>query len=638
MTMNLRTCFTLLMALCIFAITNGQTPEELIQKVKKQKGDAQSSTYVELSQWYQTQKDSLAFYYAEKALLTAESELQRGWAAFQMANVYRDPFSNDPLKIKWLNETAVLMEGKNDSIAALSLHYLTATLQRKGMYPEALKAALKSMQMREKLPNQADYIRSLINLGYVYDRMGEYEKAISWHEKALEASLQFNDDEFIGRCYGLIGIAYDELEQFDKALEYNFKAIEYFKNVSDLGYQRAWFSNIGNTYTKLNDFTNAEKYTRMALALDVPTESNLVTLVNLGKIFLETERYQEAQKVLDSAVVLIQEADNKRFLSEAYYRLHELKKKEHKFEEALKYFELYKENEDFMHDEAKSRQINEMSIQYETYEKEKELLLKESKLQNRNFQLVSLLGLLCIVGLVAYLIFKRQQQKSKDQLKDSALKEAYLKIENQRLLEEQRMSISRDLHDNIGAHLTMVISSMEHLKKLFKIENQELETKLREITEFTKTTIGELRDTIWAMNKGQVVLEELMMRMTNYLAQQQSMHHEITFQYDFDSLEHPELKLSGSEAIHVYRILQEAIHNTVKHAAAELVKVSLSEKGGQLHLLISDNGKGMATETAGEGNGIANMRKRAEVLGGTIDFSSNLGEGTQIEFKCTFTI
>lgn len=636
MGMNLRTLIQLLMALCFFASAYGQSPEELILKVKKQKGDAQSSTYIELSQWYQTQKDSLAFLYAEKALLAAESELQRGWTAFQLANVYRDPFTNDPLRMKWLNETAVLMEGKNDSIAALALHYLTGTLQRKGMYPEALKAALKSMQLREKLPDQADYIRSLINLGYVYDRMGDYEKAISWHEKALEASLQFNDDEFIGRCYGLIGIAYDELEQFEKALEYNFKAIEYFENVSDLGYKRAWFSNIGNTYTKLNDFVNAEKYTRIALALDVPTESNLVTLVNLGKIYLETGRYKEAQHLLDSTVVLIKEADNKRFLSEAYYRLHELKKKEKNFEEALKYFELYKENEDLMHDEAKSRQINEMSIQYETHEKEKELLLKESKLQNRNFQLVSLIGLLCIVGLVAYLIFKRQQQRSKDQLNESALKEAYLKIENQRLLEEQRMSISRDLHDNIGAHLTMVISSLEHLKKLFTIENPALEHKLREITEFTKTTIGELRDTIWAMNKGEVFLEELIMRITNYLAQQQSIHHEISFQHHFESLEQPELKISGSQAIHIHRILQEAIHNAIKHASAQNIDVTVTEQRGDVLLQISDDGVGMEPNATHEGNGIDNMKKRAEVLDGKLNIRSENGKGTIIELTCRF--
>jgi len=636
MGMNLRPLIQLLMALCFFANTYAQSPEQLIQKAQKQRGDQQSSTFVELSQWFQAQKDSLALLYAEKAILSAESEVQRGFAAFQMANVYRETFANDPLRVKWLNETVVLTEGKNDSLVALALHHLAAMHQRKGMYPEALKAALKSMQLRQKLPNQEDYIKSLINLGYVYDRMGEYEKAISWHEKALEASLEYNDDELIGRCYGLIGIAYDELEQFDKALEYNFKAIEYFKNVSDLGYQRAWFSNIGNTYTKLNDFKNAEKYTRMALALDVPTESNLVTLVNLGKIYLETERFQESQKVLDSALVLIKEADNKRFLSEAYYRLHELKKKERNFEEALKYFELYKENEDSMHDEAKSRQINEMSIQYETYEKEKELLLKESKLQNRNFQLVSLIGLLCIVGLMAYLIFKRQQQKSKDQLNESALKEAYLKIENQRLLEEQRMSISRDLHDNIGSHLTMVISSLEHLKKLFTIENPALENKLREITEFTKTTIGELRDTIWAMNKGEVFLEELIMRMTNHLAQQQSIHHEISFRHHFESIEQPELKFSGSQAIHIHRILQEAIHNAVKHASAQKIDITVTEKHGNVFLQISDDGVGMEPMVTQEGNGFVNMKKRAEVLGGKLDIRSEKDKGTVIELTCRF--
>ena len=74
-------------------------------------------------------------------------------------------------------------------------------------------------------------------------------------------------------------------------------------------------------------------------------------------------------------------------------------------------------------------------------------------------------------------------------------------IESQNKLQEQRLSISRDLHDNIGAQLTFIISSLENTK--FGIPNLEtaVEKRLDKISDFTRNTIVELRDTIWAMNK-----------------------------------------------------------------------------------------------------------------------------------------
>ena len=75
------------------------------------------------------------------------------------------------------------------------------------------------------------------------------------------------------------------------------------------------------------------------------------------------------------------------------------------------------------------------------------------------------------------------------------------KIETQNKLQEQRLRISRDLHDNIGAQLTFIISSIDNLKFGFTDISEKLGSKLSNISSFTQQTIYELRDTIWAMNK-----------------------------------------------------------------------------------------------------------------------------------------
>jgi signal transduction histidine kinase len=79
---------------------------------------------------------------------------------------------------------------------------------------------------------------------------------------------------------------------------------------------------------------------------------------------------------------------------------------------------------------------------------------------------------------------------------ESQLKLAISKIETQNKLQQQRLDISRDLHDNIGAQLTFIISSVDNIKYGFEIENPNLNSKLDRISNFTKSTIVELRDTI----------------------------------------------------------------------------------------------------------------------------------------------
>ena len=80
-------------------------------------------------------------------------------------------------------------------------------------------------------------------------------------------------------------------------------------------------------------------------------------------------------------------------------------------------------------------------------------------------------------------------------------------------MQEQRLRISRDLHDNIGSQLTFIISSIDNLKFVTKDVNEKLKDKLSSISSFTSDTIFQLRDTIWAMNKSEITIEDLHARI-----------------------------------------------------------------------------------------------------------------------------
>ena len=148
------------------------------------------------------------------------------------------------------------------------------------------------------------------------------------------------------------------------------------------------------------------------------------------------------------------------------------------------------------------KQTAELEAKYQTAKKEKQLLEKEDESKRKTNLLLAISALAFFIALIGFLIYRQQKIKNRQQEQEFQLKSAIAQIETQNQLQQQRLSISRDLHDNIGAQLTFIISSVDNIKYAFDIENAKLENKLKSISNFTQSTIVELRDTIWAMNSG----------------------------------------------------------------------------------------------------------------------------------------
>jgi signal transduction histidine kinase len=513
-------------------------------------------------------------------------------------------------------------------------------------FPEALSLALKSLEYNQVNHLEKNIQRDMSFIGYIHDRMYEYRESIKWNRKALELAIKNNDKIGQAMCYGRIGIAYDELAEkdnfnpklFDSALYYNIKAAKLSEEAGDLGFARTTYSNIGNSFSKLKQYKKAEEYTLKSLAVPGFEDRKGVTLVNLGKIYLETGRYDAAKKILDSALNNTIKYGTRKYQFEAYYRLHELDVKKGNYKSALQNYIAYKSIEDSLLNETKTKQIVEVSERYKTAEKEREILVQRAELaeqnviiQQRNYQLFSLLGLVAILGLVGYLLYNQQKLKNKQLQKESELKEALVKIETQNKLQEQRLRISRDLHDNIGAQLTFIISSLDNLKYGFDINNQGLEDKLSGISSFTRDTIYELRDTIWAMNKSEITFEDLQSRISNFIEKANISSKDIKFEFTIDENVNTKTAFTSINGMNIYRIIQESINNAIKYAEANRISVKIQYKNEAIEIEINDDGKGFDLATVELGNGINNMKKRAEEIKAKLVINSTIHKGTQIK-------
>ncbi|MBR9914668.1 MAG: tetratricopeptide repeat protein [Algicola sp.] len=570
-------------------------------------------------------KSSLGIVYYYLAIANDQTSPSKALEFYKKANPYLETYHQEFIKDAYYRQA--------------NIHTLFSE------FPEAIKMALKSLEYNQIQNNEAEVQRDMSYIGYIHDRMYEFKASITWNRKALKLAKKLKDSMAIALCYGRIGIAYDELAEkdnfnkklFDSALYYNIKAAKLSEQSGNLGFARTTYSNIGNSYSKLKDYKKAEEYTLKSLAVPGFEALKGVTLVNLGKIYLETGRYEAAKKILDSAMRNTLTYGTRKYQLEAYYRMHELDVKKGDYKNALKNYIDYKSIEDSLLNETKTKQIVEFREQYKTAEKERQILMQRAEIaeknltiQKQNYEIYSAIGLAVILGLIGFLFYKQQQLKNKQLKKENELKDALIKIETQNKLQEQRLRISRDLHDNIGAQLTFIISSIDNLKYGFKIDDDKLTQKLERISAFTTSTIYELRDTIWAMNKAEISLEDLHSRISNFVEKANLTSDSVHFKFLSNMSDMAQCKFSSVQGMNIYRIVQEGLNNAIKYSEAKHITVTFNREADVNKMTIVDDGKGFDMVKVQSGNGLNNMQKRAAEMAAEIQIDSKKQEGTCI--------
>jgi signal transduction histidine kinase len=156
-----------------------------------------------------------------------------------------------------------------------------------------------------------------------------------------------------------------------------------------------------------------------------------------------------------------------------------------------------------------------------------------------------------------------------------------------------------------------------------------LDEKLSTISAFTKSTIIELRDTIWAMNHDEISFEDLRVRIHNFMEKAKEVKENISFAFDIDaSLKG--ITCTSVQGMNIYRTVQEAVNNSIKYADASQIRVKIQMIEEKVSIQISDNGKGFNLEEYELGNGIVNMKKRITDINGTLTIYSKIGQGTTI--------
>ncbi len=188
---------------------------------------------------------------------------------------------------------------------------------------------------------------------------------------------------------------------------------------------------------------------------------------------------------------------------------------------------------------------------------------------------------------------------------------------------EERQRIAKDIHDTAGHSITTVIMQTEAAKLVIDTDPQDAKRKLIAANLQAKHALEELRESVHLLSgvEGKVALKDELMKIIH----ESSDGTDITIRSDIDDIE-----LCDAKRRFVCNSLKEGISNGLRHGGATAFWFELKASGDAVTFLLSDNGKGSDLASIKEGLGLSGMHRRAESLGGTLWFETEIGEGFEI--------
>jgi len=243
------------------------------------------------------------------------------------------------------------------------------------------------------------------------------------------------------------------------------------------------------------------------------------------------------------------------------------------------------------------------------------LVLKPHVWQTKWFLALAVLAIIAMVGgLARYMSWKKLRQKL-------AL------LELQHSLDRERARIARDIHDDLGCSLTHITLLSEESQ----IEGeQELQANTRKISATAREMARSLEEIVWAINPEHDTLEGLV----EYLTQSADEFLEDTTIHSRLKAPNvlPDYSVPADVRHELYFAFKEALNNSVRHARASEIQIEFLVEPGRFQIIIIDDGSGFDPGSARpEGNGLKNMRRRLEAIGGQFEIRSRPREGTRIQ-------
>lgn len=550
---------------------------------------------------------------------------------FQYSVLYR--VSGEYQKaIQSLNGYQEYIEKIKDTINLTYAHYEKGVIySQKGDLEESLNEFYISNKLAEAAKNDDMAANSLNSIGLVYNDLEKYNEAINAFEQVLVLHQKMNTKtEELGDTYNGLGASYKNLENYKEAKKSFEKALQVYKNSnSEFGVAIANF-HLGVICIEQKQYKEALPFLNIAYEIQKKNdfESEFIkTLSSLGEVYFELGDYDKSQTVLKEGLQF--DIENRLSAQNLYFELYRNAKRNNAAE-ALDFHEKYTSYKDSIYNQENIESINRLLQQFETAKKEREIFEQNIKLQKQRTRMNYLIGIstfLLLVSLLLWFIY-RQRQKRKNQEIITLKREYQIKslealIEGE---EKERFRIAKELHDGVNGDLSTI---KYKLSSLLEMNNKVIKEAITMIDDSCKQ-VRAISHNLVPPSLENFSLAEATETYCH------TMDAVTAVSINFQAIGE-EIPLSKNIEINIFRIIQELVNNSIKHAEAEEINIQVSFQNNLLQITVEDDGKGFdKTKVAEKGIGLSNIESRIKYLNATVDFISN-SKGTSYTFEIDIT-
>jgi signal transduction histidine kinase len=544
-----------------------------------------------------------------------------------------------------LAESIGYLQGQAKALNMLAIHY-----KNTGRFAKGLDAAQKSLYILEKLGDKKRYISALATLASIYEKINNLDSAYSYYKLCYDLSQKHNDprNEFIA-FFNLAAIDLDKAKHYlesgnrDTAVQLLQRAENTFSESVEKCNARGDKRNLAESYLGLTqiyiligNFSKAKEYAERAINVASEINDEIIAiraLSYLGTSYLSTGEYETAEKFYLKGFIRAKNARDNESVLDITFSLSELYTIMDDVTKANEYLRLHIQYKDSIYTVETARLIQEYLTDYEIQQlndlRQIETLKKEKLRSERNIIIiVGVFLIMLLLGIIQFFWMRARKNKVIAAQKIRQLEDEKKLLATQSVLvgqEEERKRIARELHDGIGVMLSTAkiqfsaIGEDETDKKVsdtFRKAQKMLDNAGKEVRRISHDMMPGVLSKFGLRDAIEDLFEEI--RDTGKL--------DIRLTLKCSSERLPE-----NLEIMLYRVVQEMLNNTIKHAKASRIDCTVTRKPQAIEIDYADDGIGFDEDALPQDKslGLFGIRSRVDFLSGTVDIKSAKDKGTR---------
>ncbi|HRG82099.1 MAG TPA: sensor histidine kinase [Chitinophagaceae bacterium] len=531
-------------------------------------------------------------------------------------------------------DKALRLARKNtDSIGVAQLkRHIGVANYFSGKYDVAAKYLQEAIAILEKDKKNRSKLAPVYNdLAKLYRKTRDLDKALENYSNANAIYRSLNDTAGIAMILNESGVVYEYKYDYKEAVNRYTMSMHLAEKAGDSLSVSYSLSNIAGVYVIEKKYDLAEKNLLRCLRIREILKDSFAMALAYSDLGVAMNGKGDYKKAIDYLTLSNRLAEKMRYpelQSNNYNELSAVSQKQGDFQKAFEYFNKRTALRDSLFNLEKTKEIQRLNSQYETARKEQQIQSQQNRIRMQNY-LMAGIGVLVVLGLMlAFSYYKRYRLKQESQLQAEILKQQELKARAILEAEEnERQRIAKDLHDGVGQMMSAAKMNLSAIESELSFTDPKQKESFDKAISLVDESCKEVRTVSHIMMPNALLRNSLgnaIHEFVNKLSNKTMQVHVYTEGLDE--------KMDTNVETVLYRVIQECVHNAMKHAQATNLDISLIRDKDGISGTVEDNGKGFdpADKENFEGIGLKNIITRIEYLRGTVDFDSAPGRGTVI--------